>query len=88
MQLENAELLFPTPGLFPGNSESRSLLSLPALGTVNIDRRVRTVVADLGGAIHRHFEPEDDAGEFRPPSLQQSRQINAAVLDDGPIGFR
>lgn len=67
--------------------EPISLVSLPALGAVNIDRRVRTAVADLGWAMHRHFDPEDDAGEFGPPSLQ-SRRIETAVPDDGPIGFR
>ncbi|MCU1522942.1 MAG: hypothetical protein JWN19_3327, partial [Arthrobacter sp.] len=35
--------------------EPISLVSLPALGAVNIDRRVRTAVADLGWAMHRHF---------------------------------
>jgi hypothetical protein len=68
--------------------EPISLVSLPALGAVNIDRRIRTAVADLGWAMHRHFDPEDDAGEFGPPSLHQSRRIETAVLDDGPIGFR
>ena len=68
--------------------EPISLVSLPALGAVNIDRRVRTAVADLGWAMHRHFDPEDDAVEFGPPSLHQSRRIETAVLDDGPIGFR
>ena len=68
--------------------EPISLVSLPALGAVNIDRRVRAAVADLGWAMHRHFDPEDDAGEFGPPSLHQSRQVETAVLDDGPIGFR
>jgi hypothetical protein len=68
--------------------EPISLVSLPALGAVNIDRRVRSAVADLGWAMNRHFDPEDDAGEFGPPSLHQSRHIETAVLDDGPIGFR
>ncbi|GAB12947.1 hypothetical protein ARGLB_030_00090 [Arthrobacter globiformis NBRC 12137] len=68
--------------------ESISLVSVPALGAVNIDRRVRTAVADLAWAIHRHFDPDDDISEFGPPSLHQSRHIETAVLDDGPIGFR
>jgi hypothetical protein len=68
--------------------EPISLVSLPALGAVNIHRRVRTAVADLGWAMHRHFDPEDDAGEFGPPWLRQSRHIKTFVLDDGPIGFR
>ena len=68
--------------------EPISLVSLPALGAVNIDRRVRTTVADLGWAMHRHFDPEDDAGEFGPPSLYRSRRIETTVLDEGPIGFR
>ena len=68
--------------------EPISLVSLPALGAVNIDRRVRSAVTDLGWAMHRHFDPEDDSGEFGPPSLQQSRRIETAVLDEGPIGFR
>ncbi|VXC48692.1 conserved membrane hypothetical protein [Arthrobacter sp. 9AX] len=68
--------------------EPISLVSLPALGAVNIDRRVRSAVADLGWAMHRRSDPEDDAGEFGPPSLHRSRHIETAVLDDGPIGFR
>ncbi|MDP9989080.1 hypothetical protein J2S98_004269 [Arthrobacter oryzae] len=68
--------------------EPISLVSLPALGAVNIDRRVRAAVTDLGWAMHRHFDPEDDAGEFGPPSLHQSRRVETAVLDEGPIGFR
>jgi hypothetical protein len=68
--------------------EPISLVSLPALGAVSIDRRVRAAVADLGWAMHRRFDPEDDAGEFGPPSLHQSRHIETAVLDDGPIDFR
>lgn len=68
--------------------EPISLVSLPALGAVNIDRRVRTAVADLGWAMHRRFDPDDDAVEFGPPSLHQSRHIETAVPDEGPIGFR
>ncbi|WP_416402899.1 hypothetical protein [Arthrobacter sp. LFS091] len=68
--------------------EPISLVSLPALGAVNIDRRVRSAVTDLGWAMHRHFDPEDDYGDFGPPSLHQSRRIESAVLDEGPIGFR
>jgi hypothetical protein len=68
--------------------EPISLVSLPALGAVNIDRRVRTAVADLGWAMHRHFDPDDDPGEFGPPSLHQSRHIESTVLDEGPVGFR
>jgi hypothetical protein len=68
--------------------EPISLVSLPALGAINIDRRVRTAVADLGWAMHRHFDPDDDAGEFGPPSLHRSRHIETTVLDEGPIGFR
>jgi low affinity Fe/Cu permease len=72
----------------PIRFSGRTVVAEVALGAVNIDRRVRTAVADLGWAMHRHFDPEDDAGEFGPPSLHQSRRIEAAVLDDGPIGFR
>jgi hypothetical protein len=68
--------------------EPISLVSLPALGAVNIDRRVRAAAADLGWAMHRRFDPEDDAGEFGPPSLHESRRIETSVLGDGPIGFR
>jgi len=68
--------------------ESISLVSLPALGAVNIDRRVRTAVADLAWAMHRRFDPDDDIREFGPPSLHQSRHIETAVFDDGPIEFR
>jgi hypothetical protein len=68
--------------------EPISLVSLPALGAINIDRRVRTAVADLGWAMHRHFDPDDDTGEFGPPSLHRSRHIETTVLDEGPIGFR
>lgn len=68
--------------------EPISLVSLPALGAFNIDRRVRTAVADLGWAMHRHFDPEDAPVEFGPPSLHQSRHIETAVPDEGPIGFR
>jgi hypothetical protein len=68
--------------------EPISLVSLPALGAVNIDRRVRSAVADLGWAMHRRLDPEEDAGDFGPPSLHQPRHFEAAVLEDGPIGFR
>ncbi|UXM93598.1 hypothetical protein [Paenarthrobacter sp. JL.01a] len=68
--------------------EPISLVSLPALGAFNIDRRVRSAVADLGWAMHRHFDPEDDAGEFGPPSLHGSRRVEKAVPDGGPIEFR
>lgn len=70
-------------------AEQISLVSLPALGAVNIHRRVRTAVADLGWAMHRHFDPEDEAGDFGPPSLHKSRHIETTVPDDdAPIGFR
>nr|WP_228721146.1 hypothetical protein [Arthrobacter sp. 260] len=70
--------------------EPISLVSLPALGAVNIHRRVRSAVADLGWAMHRRFDPEDDTVEFGPPSLHQSRHIETTVPndDDGPIEFR
>jgi len=68
--------------------EQISLVSVPALGAVNIDRRVRTAVADLSWAMHRPFDPEDEAVEFGPPSLHKSRHIEATVPGQGPIGFR
>ncbi|MDR6987481.1 tetrahydromethanopterin S-methyltransferase subunit F [Paenarthrobacter nitroguajacolicus] len=68
--------------------EQISLVSLPALGAVNIDRRVRTAVVDLSWAMQRPFDPEGEAVEFGPPSFHTSRHIEVTVPGQGPIGFR
>jgi hypothetical protein len=64
-----------------------ALVSLPALGAVNIHRRVSATVADLAWSMHRHFDPLSDE-EFAPRSLQRFRFVEPSARVEGPIAFR
>lgn len=64
-----------------------ALVSLPALGAVNIHRRVSATVADLAWSMHRHFDPLSDE-EFAPPSLESFRFVEPSEPVEGPIAFR